>query len=121
MRRELFNLGLYVLEGHQPVPISDTLEWAKWFENYDNRHLASDHINGYRVSTVFLAIDNTIGRMVPLLFETMIFSDTETTESPILHTKFPKSLENYTRRYATWDEAIAGHQEALTLIREGAI
>jgi hypothetical protein len=114
------SLGLYILEGKEPVPIDDTLAWAKWFEQNANRRLAETRINGWRVSTVFLGIDNNLFSEPPLLFEPMIFSLTEKIKSPIREKEYPKSLDNYCRRYPTWDEALAGHLEAVAMIREGA-
>lgn len=114
------SLGLYRLEGHTPVPVEDTIAWARFYEKTKNRRVAGDHINGWFISTVFLGIDSNPFGSPPLLFETMIFSETEQTESPILKKKYPKSLNNYQRRYATWDEALAGHQEATQMVREGA-
>jgi hypothetical protein len=112
-------LGLYILNGHEPVPIEDTLEWARWFENHANRRVACTSVNGWQVSTVFLGIDNNYFSKHPLLFETMIFSETEKVESKLLKRAFRKSLDNYQRRYHTWDEALKGHEEAVAYIREG--
>lgn len=111
--------GLYVLEGHTPVPIDDVLEWARRYEQSENRRVARTSINGWDVSTVFLGIDSNIFSEVPLLFETMIFSETEITKTELFGRKFRKSLDNYCKRYATWDEALAGHEAAVNYIREG--
>lgn len=116
-------LGLYILggpEGHTPIPISHTLEWAMWFENNDKRRVANTSVNGWNVSTVFLGIDSDYFSKKPMLFETMIFSETETVRTKLFNKAFRKSMDNYCRRYATWDEAIAGHEEAVKMIREGA-
>jgi hypothetical protein len=113
-------LGLYILDGHTPVPVpvEDTLSWAQWFENGDKRRVANTSINGWSVSTVFLGLDQSHGfSSPPILFETMIFSQTEKVKA--MGKMFRKSMENYCRRYATWDEALAGHEEAVKMIREG--
>jgi hypothetical protein len=111
-------LGLYILDGHTPVPVEDTLDWARWFENNDKRRVANTSVNGWNVSTVFLGLDQSHGFSGrPILFETMIFSETEKVKA--MGKMFRKSMENYCHRYATWDEAIAGHEEAVKMIREG--
>ena len=63
------------------------------------------------VSTVFLGLDHAFDGGTPLLFETMIFGGEH---------------DEYQERYATWDEAEAGHLVAgmtiimvLTGIRNG--
>jgi hypothetical protein len=57
-----------------------------------------------RVSTVFLIFDHAFGLegVKPLLFETMIFGG---------------KRNDYCQRYATWDEAVAGHAEAVDLVK----
>jgi hypothetical protein len=53
------------------------------------------------VSTVFLGLDHRWGKQgPPILFETMIFGGVE---------------DQYQERYATWDEAEAGHAKAVAL------
>jgi hypothetical protein len=113
-------LGLYILDGHTPVPIEDTLAWARWFETDEKRRVASTSINGWKVSTVFLGIDQSLFSERPMIFETMIFSETEKVHAKLFNKSFRKSMDNYCRRYATWDEAVAGHEEAVKMIREGA-
>jgi hypothetical protein len=113
------SMGLYVLDGHEPVAIDDTLEWARWYEQSDKRRVAQTSINGWRVSTVFLGIDNNLLGGKPLLFETLIFSETETVKSKLLNREFRKTLDNYCIRYVTWDEAMKGHEEAVAYVREG--
>lgn len=48
------------------------------------------------VSTVFLGINHSVGSGPPILFETMVFENGE---------------EINMRRYATWQEAVAGHHK----------
>ena len=89
----------YVLDGHKPVPAT-LEEWAKMFEETSSRLVARAHIarpSEITVSTVFLGIDHGFGGP-PLLFETMIFGGRH---------------DGWTRRYATWAQAEAGHQDAV--------
>ena len=95
---------LYILdEHHNPVPVTDMLDWAMKFENDQTRIVAQTDVNDeIRVSTVFLGIDSSFG-MAPRMFETMIFGGEH-------------NLSQW--RYATWDEAVAGHQAAIEKIFE---
>ena len=92
----------YVLDGHTPVPAT-LMEWAKWFETAD-RHVAATTLeDGTYISTVFLGLDHNYGPSgPPLLFETMIFANPD-----------ENMIEEYCERYATWDEAAAGHERAV--------
>lgn len=98
---------LYVLggsDGKQPVGVEDVREWGRWFQNTEHRVVAQETVNGVLVSTVFLGIDhNWFGKGPPILFESMVF--------------LPGDGE-LQQRYATWDEALAGHQQLSKLIRE---
>ena len=90
----------YGLVGHEPIALYDILEWGRTFESLriGGRHIvAQDYVGPTLVSTVFVGIDYSFGRGVPLLFETMTFD----TESDVRD------------RYATWDEAEAGHRKVV--------
>lgn len=87
----------YILDGHTPVP-ADLLTWAAWFEGDGNRAVAATDFGGEAVvSTVFIGLDSGMRDGAPLLFETMVFAS----EHP--------SIDQDQRRYATWEEAVAGH------------
>ena len=90
----------YILDGQTPVPTEDVIEWAQWFETAD-RQVADDQIGDIRVSTVFTGIDYNFTQIgPPRVFETMIFGG---------------ALSDREWRYATWEEAEAGHRELLAL------
>ena len=93
----------YILDGKEPVPCGDLLEWGRWLETAD-RHVAQDRIGPYRVSTVFLGLDHSFGCGPPLLFETMIFGP-----------GFDR--DEYQERCATWEEAEEMHIKALDVAR----
>lgn len=99
----------YILDGHTAVPVDDVLVWAEWFERpFDQTRLvARTEVGGVHVSTVFLALDHGWGG-VPRLFETMIFLEHDS--------RLPARLNDYQRRYATWDESEAGHRHAVKLV-----
>ena len=91
---------IYILNGHIPEPIEDVIEWGRWFENA-NRHVALTQVDRLQVSTVFLGLDHSFGGEIPILFETMIFG----------------GEEEYQKRYATWEQAEAGHKKAVQFAR----
>jgi hypothetical protein len=97
----------YVLNlNGDPVPETDLLAWARWFEtSNDKRRGARDEIGDHTVSTVFLGIDHSFGGPVPILYETMVFRD-------------GASVEEYERRYSTKDEAERGHAETVVALTE---
>jgi len=100
--------GFYILKGREPVPAT-AQEWAMWYEaahEDGSISLAHDTIGEASVSTVFLGLDQRLGRDdggPPILFETLIFGGDNDGDG---------------RRYSTWDEAMAGHQEYVARERE---
>ena len=83
----------YILKDKFTVPVRDVLDWARWFETAD-RCVARDVVDGAVVSTVFLGTNHQFGDGPPLLFETMVFGG---------------PMDQCCDRYASWDEAAAGH------------
>ena len=81
------------------TPISDTLKWAKLFDNPDYKRVAKTTLpNGRFVSTVWLGLNHQFGDGPPLLFETMVFPNDK------------DFGELDSERYSTESEARAGHQ-----------
>lgn len=109
----------YILDdNHNPVPEPDILKWAQWIETAE-RHVALTELGELKVSTVFLGLDHNWSDGAPILFETLVFEYSEDALGPT-----PKgypdwiSCDDYPmRRYATWDEAQAGHDETVELVR----
>ena len=99
----------YILdENLEPVACDDSLVWGEWFESAD-RHLAKTTIEGIDVSTVFLGLNHDfLGEGPPILWETMIFGKKEGT--PL--------FDDYQERYASFDEARAGHEQAVALVKD---
>ena len=96
----------YILDGHAPVHEPDILKWASWFEQAgrDGRRVVKKtRIGNVEISTVFLGLDHRFGRSgPPLLFETMIFGG---------------EADEDCWRYATWEQAEGGHEEAVALVK----
>lgn len=93
----------YILIGCTPVVEPDLIKWAQWYEKND-RHVRNDYLNGIHVSTVFLGLDHSFREgAAPILFETMIFGGEH---------------DGYQERYETWEQAEAGHEQAIKLVNQ---
>ena len=95
--------GNYILDKTgNPVAEPDIIKWAQWFETA-KRHVADDRIDQVRISTIFLGIDHSFGEGEPVLFETMIFGGEH---------------DQYTERYCNKAAALAGHDQAVALVKD---
>jgi hypothetical protein len=80
-------------------------EYLRWRKGGPGqKRVAEDRIGEAWISTVFLTVDHQFGDGPPILFETMIFG------GPYADAQW---------RYATWDEAVAGHARVVTALRDG--
>jgi hypothetical protein len=92
----------YILdENHKPVKCNDHFERHKWIQSLPEDQQTGIgcivdkwEADGVFVSTVFLGLDHGWDSDVPIVFETMIFGGERDQEC---------------ERYATWEEAKAGH------------
>lgn len=95
-------------ENHIPTPCRNVIAWGEWMADADRavgRDIVGDGLIG--ISTVFLGLDHDLfGHGPPILFETMVF-DVES------DSRLGWNIADYQRRYHTWDEAVAGHAEAV--------
>jgi hypothetical protein len=96
----------WILNGKVPTPCSDLMRWAQWMETADRTVARTQLLGGeVLVSTIFLGLDHSFrdkGR--PVLFETMVFTSDNA------------DLDMW--RYATWDEAEAGHAKMVTMMEQ---
>ena len=100
-------LGHYILDDeHQPQQVS-LLEWAEWYENAD-RCVARSETELHEVSTIFLGLDYSWDKDPPILFETMVFARERGGDGQRLGDDL-----GLMDRYATWDEALKGHNDIL--------
>lgn len=117
--------GKYILKGGVVTPVGDLFEWGAWLESDEgkaNRRIEWTVLNGYRVSTVFIGLDqrfdDTQGE--PILFETMVFEDRET-ETEIFGSKMKmhKTIEadGCFDRYPTIEEARTGHARIIEIVK----
>jgi len=94
MRKKLF----YKLEGNEAIPVENMEDWLVSFKGRD-RKVKSTTIGEVYVSTVFLGLDHShTEKGLPILFETMIFGGKH---------------DGYQKRYETWAQAEAGHEQAV--------
>jgi hypothetical protein len=81
------------------TPTSDVITWGRWMEaNESNRRIRQTTIGDSWISTVFTGINHNLiayTRDVPVIYETMVFGG---------------PLDDTCARYATEEEAIAGHE-----------
>lgn len=101
-------MGFWTLDdNNQPVYTDDVLVWGRWFEEASKtrrRVVGYDKVGSVSVSTVFLGLDQNFGLTdeTPILYETMVFNG---------------PLDQEMDRYATWDEALAGHQAMVERVK----
>lgn len=81
------------------------------WRDFASRRVAFDFVNGYCVSTVFLATDhNWFGSGEPLLFETMVFAGDELGDGWV---------DPFCDRYSTAAAARLGHAAVVEALRAG--
>lgn len=102
--------GLYYDRQGKPM---EMLDWAAKHSDFDYKVIAQHWVRGWMVSTVWLGIDHGFGMSAaPILFETMIFPPgDEAGDHGIMS-------EEYCDRYPTEAAAHAGHDRALSWLRE---
>ena len=88
-----------------PVPCYDLLGWAEWFEQSGAaRRIAYDDLgDSVSVSTVFLGLDHSSGRSVPILWESMVFGG---------------PLDQEQHRYTSRANAVTGHERLVERVRD---
>lgn len=94
----------YILDDEgRPVLEPDVLKWALWFErSRKQRIVRQNHIGKVLVSTVFLGLDHSFRGKIPVLWETMIFDGKH---------------DGYQKRYKSKEEALAGHEAAVRMVK----
>src|SRR5580704_18065197 len=100
-------IGYWILDEQRRTQRVGLHKWAEWFEDITNRIVDFTEINSeVRVSTVFLGIDHRFGGVgPPVLFETMVF------RGPGRRGRMGVGDDMW--RYASWDDAEAGHKAAV--------
>ena len=96
---------LYILENQVPVLTDNLLQWGRWMEDPNNKRVALTEIDDLRVLTVFLGVNNQFNEGQPFLFETLVFKGEQL------------DWEYDGVRYRTWEEAKAGHDAIVELVK----
>jgi len=100
----IYTMIQYILKGDKIEPCSDFDEWLEWMRHADHS-IRKDIYDGARVSTIFLGLDHSFfPESIPVLFETMVFSDEADSESL-------RTWDQHQERYHTKHDAIIGHEE----------
>jgi hypothetical protein len=111
-------------DAHQPYPCS--MEMASALISSTDRTVARTTLGTCWVSTVFLVIAHGDWLGAPILFETMAFNtpvgDREQDWKAIdavmgVDGNEESALGTTSRRYTTWDLAVAGHAEVVDILR----
>jgi hypothetical protein len=110
--RLLKNLATLNWETGEIIPATDLIEWAIWLQQTDN-HVGYDEVSGFIVSTVFMGINHTWGRRRPHWFETMVCRQMDNKRM------LGRLIDQW--RYATLEEARAGHKLAVAAVEKGEI
>jgi hypothetical protein len=91
----------------------EMLAWAQKVEDSEYKVVAQHWVRGWMVSTVWLGIDHGFGfSHAPVIFETMIFPPGDEAGGEHI------ASEQYQDRYSTEEAACAGHDRALSWLRE---
>lgn len=86
------------------VPEPDMMKWSEWYHTAPERIIGKTDVAGRRVSTVFLGMDNSFGFLeTPQFFETMVFGE--------------NGDGGEEQRYATLEEAKAGHEAMVAKLK----
>lgn len=102
----------YMLDNNKNiVPTKNIENWGAFMEDRSKKIVRKERIESFLISTVFLGIDHGLpvlyeqSKYKPILFETMIFSDTDDWFSDVCE------------RYCTYDEALACHKVIVTVVK----
>ena len=101
--------AMYFDRKGQPIELD---EWTRLFEDQDYKIVAQHWVRGWMVSTVWLGLNhNFAGKGAPLIFETMTFPPGDEADGESVWG------ETYSERYSTEEAAHAGHDRAMTWVR----
>jgi hypothetical protein len=102
--------GMYFDRQGRPM---EMLDWVRKHADLDYKVVAQHWIRGWMVSTVWLGINHRFtGDGPPVIFETMIFPPGDEMGDGTVWS------EQYMDRYSTEAAAQAGHDQAISALRE---
>ena len=99
----------YILDVENKPVKATTDEYREWIKAHANRKvIGKTNIGKAFISTVFLALDHSDGiGGLPILWETMIFSD--------------DANDQFQERYTSQEKAVKGHEKAVRATIEGSV
>lgn len=107
-----------------PISLAD---WCEAMQDHDYRVVDQTHVGDLWISTVWVGLDYTflLRQSHPLIFETIVFDQTEAAMERLEKLGIPKTLgvgeSEYERRYAIEAAALKGHREAVAAAEAGLI
>lgn len=115
-------------DAHELVP-AELLEWAQWFEDFNNRRVRLTRVGPYYVSTVFMGLShNFMHPDEPMdVFETMVYVNNKhmitlpaIPEAGIkgLTLECERDFLDIQYRCDTWTEAIAQHESVIAEVMQ---
>jgi len=91
-------------KNNKVIPCKNSIEYIKWEIKYpDRKTVKQQHIGDVYISTVFLGLNHGYNGKKPILWETMIFGGKH---------------DQYQVRYASYDDAVKGHEIAVKLVKQ---
>ena len=84
--------------------VSPVVKWRPDGQVTDYSVVGLDHLDGVKVSTIWLGLDHSFGGERPVIFETLIFGG---------------EWDGDLRRYSTYAEALGGHAQAVNNVHRG--
>lgn len=98
----------------QPVNAQEYIKWVKITtiaqkENHDHLRVAESRVGVLGeiwISTVFMGVNHRFGEGPPLLFETLVFSESH------------KQIDGMCMRTSTWAEAEIAHQDMVERVQD---
>ena len=107
----------------EAVPVDDILVWGKWFESEEGRkarRVAWTEVDNIHVSTAFIGLDHSFGSGPIQIFETMVFQNIVNKDKfGDKEFNYHPSVDDFTERYATMEEAKAGHARIVEEAKKG--
>jgi hypothetical protein len=105
----------YIIKDGIAVPCYDLHIWGSWYDKNRHKYHKSTRILNIRVSTIFLGLDHSWNDE-PVLWETMIFDDTNAHRTGNWETDiFPEDLGQW--RFSDMNEAYKFHGEKVREFR----
>jgi hypothetical protein len=99
----------YILRHKIPVPC-DLMTWAAWLEEHiAERIVKQECVGQFWISSVFIGLDHSLRRGPPLLFETMVFDQSDQEHG---------ALACWMERAPTWEMALEARGRGIAWARQ---